>query len=485
MTDDLTRDLNELIPELDASTVLDGAARKRRRARRRATVVAGTLVVALFTPVVLGLGTVMRSTPQPASSPTVDPDVSETLSSEYAEYTLEDETGHPAEELMPWECQHVMHPSVQPRRIPAEGLPDGATRVWLCGELGANGDRPWYGPRTPLTNAAEVVAAVNALPAGSTAAEQCHGTSSRRYRMVLEYPDGSRIIDAHTGHCDSVGGTRTGAKELLEQFKAWFTTARAQETATTPELPCVLSLWNAQEQSYPLFPIFAPDVTRGVTCGRFMGGEARSVEPLPDDILAALRDAPWQWQEDHGETWIDHRGHIVVGNQHGELLMIFRTPEGKLWMPQHNFAFTPDPDLAARLKELFDQLGNGVVLASPCQNTAYSNDVDDGDIVAIHVCSNFPWARSELEAYTLPSGLARRVADAFHAQALPAEQHIPNSEELVLTGSPALLLVDSKGVGLLLFPGPDNTLTDPLRKRTWQVPDELRIPLEARGLVFS
>ena len=47
-----------------------------------------------------------------------------------------------------------------------------------------------------------------------------------------------------------------------------------------------------------------------------------------------------------------------------------------------------------------------------------------------------------------------------------------------------LLLVDSKGTGLILFPGPDHTLVDPLNKRVWQVPDHLRLPLEGRGLIF-
>ena len=73
--------------------------------------------------------------------------------------------------------------------------------------------------------------------------------------------------------------------------------------------------------------------------------------------------------------------------------------------------------------------------------------------------------------------VTQQVTEAFAAQATSGAVEPPFL-------SHHLLLVDSKGTGLILFPGPDHTLVDPLNKRVWQVPDHLRLPLEGRGLIF-
>lgn len=488
MTDDLTRDLDALVPELDASTVLDGAARKRRRTRRRTAALAGALAIAVLTPVMMGLGSVMRSSPQPASSHsgTSAPEPDARGMYDISDL-MEDQAFHPGLELMTPECQEAMAAAVHPERVPLDGLPDGATRVWLCGELETDGIRQWIGPRTPLTgHAVDAVAAINALPAGSSEAEECYGADSRRYRMVVEYATSRHVIDAHIGHCDSVGGTRSGAKELLKDLRGWFSVEREQAT-DVPEPPgCAFLDPYHQGQTYPLFPIAASEITRGLACGRFNNGEAEVADELSEEIVTALRDAPWHLSED-SQPLIDNRGLLVVENRHGEVLTVFRTPEGRLWIPQQGLTWTPDPIIAERLKDLFAELGHGVINANPCLNTAYSGDVDDSDIVAIHICAEFPWVPEGwpgLGSYTLPDGLTRKITEVFPAQAVPGQQDDLRPEDLVVAGAPHLLLVDSKGVGLLLLPGSDNTLVDPLNNRSWRVPDHLRIPLEGRGLLF-
>ena len=481
MTDDLTRELNDLIPELDASTVLDGAARKRRRTRRRTAVLASALAVAVFTPLVVGLGTVMRSTPQPASSTVPPLGPTEESPWEGVEYTVEDtELLHPGVELMTPECQAVMAASIQPDRVPTEGLPDGATRVWLCGELGvADGVKQWIGPRTPIvTHTADVVAAINALQVG-VEAEQCYDKDNRRYRMVVEYADARHVIDAHIGHCDSVGGTRNGAKQLLEDLKGWFSAEREQGTSPPAPPPCPATGLGDQDSVYPLFPVFAPGIAQGVACGRFNDGAVVHVQELSPEILTALRDAQWELSAEDA-PWIDKRGYLAVANEFGDTLLIFRTPAGDLWMQQHGLTWSPDPDTAARLKELFAGLGAGTVNSHPCHNVPYTLDVEDSDIVSVHICGEFPLPSGDLAgwgSYTLPDGLARQVTEAFAAQATSGAVEPPFL-------SHHLLLVDSKGTGLILFPGPDHTLVDPLNKRVWQVPDHLRLPLEGRGLIF-
>ena len=78
-----------------------------------------------------------------------------------------------------------------------------------------------------------------------------------------------------------------------------------------------------------------------------------------------------------------------------------------------------------------------------------------------------------------------QILEVFPAQAAPAVQNDLEPEDQVMNDVPYLLLVDSKGVGLLLFPGADNTLFDPLNKRIRNVPDRLRLSLNARGLIFK
>lgn len=496
MNDDLRHELEALIPELEASTLLDGAARKRERSRRLMAAGAAALAALALIPVVTGIGSWSRSTPAtqvtraeetqppgPESERTIRVPIPEPVVEETRHDSLDMATIlHPGGFLMSEPCQEAMGSNLNRIEIPAEGLPEGAARVWLCGEISSDAKR-WMGPREPLVaRAGEATAAINALPVKR---ESCHGQPGERYAVVLEYPQGTRVVEAYSLLCSSVGGTRSGGPELLRQLVAMFEAERA-ERGESPVVPptCDLNPWYGGwfMGFHPLLPMDVTDVTSGTLCGvtADSDGGYRATE-IPAEIITAIREG--NWVPAPTTEVLDSRGALLLANRFGDVIPVHRTARGELQLVVGERQWTPDPATAEWLRTRFRSFWGGIPgVVDACHGTPVSVDVDVTAIVSAHVCGDKVYndGTSGWGAYTLPQDLTHDVAEGFRTQAVPGA-----SEALEATlERTALLLVDSSGVGLVLVPGPDHTLVDIHGERTWQVPEHLVVRLAARGLSF-
>lgn len=483
MNDDLRHELEALIPELEASTLLDGAARKRERSRRAIASGAAVLAALVLIPIVTGIGAWPRSTPANQVTSPEETQLPEPVSEETLHVPLDTlMLLHPGRFLMSEPCQEAMASNLNRVEIPAEGLPSGATRVWLCGEI-SDDEKRWMGPREPLVaRVGEAVAAINALPVKR---ESCHGQPGERYAVVVEYPEGARVVEAYSLLCSSVGGTRSGGPELLRQLVGMFEAERAERGESPVDPPtCELDPWYGGWFTgfHPLLPMDVADVTSGTLCGvtTDSDGTYRATE-VPPEIITAIREGTWEIAPE--PVGLDTRGALLLTNRYGDVLAAHRTPRGELRMDVGGAQWTPDPATAERLQALFSTLQGGIPgVDDACHGTSISGDADVTAIVSAHVCGYraLPGDASGWMDYTLPQDLTREVAEAFRTQAAPGvPEGVDAADDL-----PMLLLVDSVGVGLVLVPGPNHTLNDIHGERTWQVPEHLVLRLEARGLSF-
>ncbi len=257
----LTDALRASVPPRPDTTGWADNARSRAR-RRRAGVAAGALAIAAAIATPIALETL--SAPPPVVLATPSP-----------------ESG-PVTELVPDICRD---PVTGAEPLVDDDLPDGASRVWLCGPADPASELELVGHPDPLVaHAHDAVAAFNAL-------EKDEGVTtcmpnSLAYTVVVEYPDGSHrtlqtagcgdLRDA-TSMFDVFRGDGAGYVDQLREL--WAEERDGFEFTGT-------GVCDASYASV-LRPLDIGTLTRAITC-RADGTPVELDPGLTSDLLAAL-----------------------------------------------------------------------------------------------------------------------------------------------------------------------------------------------------
>ncbi|AQX15632.1 hypothetical protein BCR15_07600 [Tessaracoccus lapidicaptus] len=310
-------------PRPDTREWAEGARRKARRRRVGGTFAALLLVAAMATPLAFNLPG--RSTVLATPSPTAT-----------------------ATRLVPDICKDPV-PSASP--LVDGDLPDGATRVWLCGRSDTGSELELVGLPDPLVEGAgQAVAAFNAL-------EKSEGVldclpNPLDYTVVVEYPDDVHRALRVAGCGDLRDATgmfdifRADGAGYLAELQALWAAERAQtEFAFTGADVCDASY------SSVLRPIEADDLARAVACGAD-GSAAELEEDLTSDILAELTAGTSVTGGD--ALWGAPLPDLVLLTATGDPVALHRESEGVYWWDDGYARFRwglIDPALEARILE--------------------------------------------------------------------------------------------------------------------------------------
>lgn len=319
MNKPLTDDLLGLVPQRpDPSSW--GPRVRRAKTRRRALGGIAMTVAVLGTAVALSntLGThgPLIATPgpsqtnlAPASTEQPTPSPSPTTIPPNQKFTSEELLAQ-QNGLIPEACAALTDSPEAFSPPPADGLPTGADRVWLCGDpASVTGDASWIGPQEALTTDPDRVARVyNTLP-GTDAHLGCDGDAGLGYRVVVDYPDQRIAFDGTVANCQTVGDRRGGEEFMNDLTALW----DAQRTAAPPTFTSTEGICNFADIARLNFVTMdinflgwgnrsffhrvpRETLTRGVLCGVDFDDTIPSVLGvsevwLPDRILTELRTA--------------------------------------------------------------------------------------------------------------------------------------------------------------------------------------------------
>lgn len=509
--DDVRDALQRVMPEMSVPDGFLAGARRRRAQKHRAiaggAVAAVALVVAPFA-LNLGGGThsmdaVPASAPDTAAAPAAEERATyeETPADEADEGRAADAPAvDPAGGgLIPAACTELREAvgyEVPTQTIPDDGLPLGASAVWLCGESG-----PPYGgalgAHEPLTTDVDgFVQVLNDLPR-APADMVCTAEYVLSYLFVVEYPDGSRVpLEGGLHGCRTVGG-REGADEVWNEItNRWAEQREAQDTAYTgdPDL-CVNSyrepdgIQNGLRSVFEVTSLGGPDsvtggietttiggeAVRGVICG--LPADATSYDdevlqrPLPDDLVAGLAEQLAGEPVD-GPGWSGALlPYIVLLNRYGDPATLYLQPDGQVVSGWHQYELTEE--LRARVLAETEGLRTERFAQIPevCSASYSDPQAEFADVVSGVVCIS-EYDVPELGP-ELPDELAVEIATRFDAEAGPHNGSFRGH---------AVVLSDGEGGNIRLeLAGDGAALADADANRRWPIPDDILAELVKRG----
>lgn len=315
--------LHASVPTRPDTTGWAHSARMRAQ-RRRAGVAAAAVfaVVGIATPVALQLNeppSVVVATPEaPADVSTV---------------------------LVPDICTD---PLLDAEPLVDDDLPDGATRVWLCGRSDTGSALELVGAPDPLVaRADEAVEAFNAL-------EKSEGVldcmpNPLDYRVVVEYPDGVRRAVRIAG-C----GDLRDATAMFDVFRAdgagYLSQLRELWAAERAETDYAFEGADVCDASYAsvLRPLPVDELTRVVVC---RADGLATDGALTPEILAALGSSEPLGQEAFLETTLPD---AVLLTPSGDPISLMRIESGTYWWDEGTGRrmVRLDPELEARFVEI-------------------------------------------------------------------------------------------------------------------------------------
>jgi hypothetical protein len=347
MNERLTDDLLGLVPDRPDPSAW-GPNVRRRSGRRRALTggVAAALVIGVAVAVSTTLGGAGPDVAVPGS-PSPSPTMTGPASSE-PDPTTEPPHPHPSPSddvaepvgLLSGVCAALRESRFTFSAPPSEGLPTGATRVWLCGDPESTfAGEGQVGPREPLTADLDRVAdAYNRLPAADTS-QGCDGDAGLVYRVVVEYPDRRIAFTGEAAGCRTVGDRRGGTEFVGELLSMW----RAQRETFSPVFdgadgicatPESLRQDLLGEHGSFFVDVAREDVTRGAVCGVSPDGHRLRVTgdaALPDEVVAdlataQLAPAPVGADPAVGESF------VVLLNAFGDPVAYLLGVDGGVWV---------------------------------------------------------------------------------------------------------------------------------------------------------
>lgn len=336
--DEISDALDKVVPH---RAVPDGLLAGARRRRRRTRALTGAGAVALVAAVAVPLGLTMGSSQQMVATPAPTPSITTPL----APGALEPDACRDAE---------GNHPTMTD--LPGGALPEGATRVWLCGGPSDTFAADTYvGAPEPLTrNVAEAVAAFNAVPS-TTGRIDCPANNSIGFTVVYEYPDGEHYtVQGGLGGCDAVFSSdtfRMDARDYLEDLRGLWNEQRfALGTIFDADVPVCSARTS-------VLGVGLADMTRAYACGPVGDEEppTGSVQiALSDELVADIVDEITSQDVLVGiEPGISMAAPSVVFlSPEGDPFTIQGSPEGYRWYdpePTGLNMWQPSPGLAARI----------------------------------------------------------------------------------------------------------------------------------------
>lgn len=360
------------------------AADARRRARNRRMGIAAAAVVAVVgmaTPLALQLTappSVVLATPSPAPAVTA---------------------------LVPDPCRD---PLAGAAPLVDDDLPDGATRVWLCGRSDTASELELVGMPDPLVaRAGDAVEAFNALEK-SVGVLDCM-PNPLDYSVVVEYADGVHRVVRIAG----CGDLRDGA-EMFEVFRAdgagYLAQLRdlwAEERAETGFTYAGADVCDSSYASV-LRPLILGDLTRVVAC-RTDGSAVELDAGLTADVLAALQSGEVLAMTD--VAWEAPLPDLVMLTPTGDPISLRRDDGAVYWWDDgtSRWMWGPlEPELEKRIVDA--QRVDGEPLPSPTQTPVVLPD-ERGDGLVSQVCDDVQTrvlAAEELPGTeNLPTGAAR------------------------------------------------------------------------------
>lgn len=306
----------------------------RRRRRSRAPTGGSALVIVAAIAVPLGLsmgGTMKQVVATPAATPShtaptsripLEPDVCRDADGSYRGVTS----------------------------LPDGRLPDGATRVWLCGGPSELFAPEFVGAPEPLSQGvAEAVAAFNAV-ASESGTVDCSPNSNLTFTTIYDYPDGSQQVVRGSLGCDtlfSLNRHRSDARDYLDTLRRLWNTQRSgldtsftAKVAVCPAFSSVLG-------------VDLSGMARAYAYGPVDGGAPVQI-PLSDDVVkemvAELSAQDFNGGREQGITW--EAPSLVFLSKAGDPYTILGTPDGYYWYdpePGGMNQWRPSAQLAARI----------------------------------------------------------------------------------------------------------------------------------------
>lgn len=369
---------------------------------------------------------------------------------------------------------------VPTQTIPDDGLPLGASAVWLCGEAGLPYDGR-LGAREPLTTDVDgFVQKLNELPALPEEIA-CTAEYSLTYIFVVEYPDGTAVpLQGELHGCRTVAG-RAGGEEIWDEITTrWAAQRDAQGIAYTgtPDL-CVNSYRQREGIQNGLDSVWSTggiDAVRGVICG--LPADATSYETevlqrdLPDDLVADLA-AAFTTEPVQGPGWGDALlPYLVLLNPYGDPTTVYLQPDGQV-VAARSEQFPLTEDLRARVLAETEGLRRErfAVIPEVCATSYEDPRAEFADVVSGVVCIS-EYDVPELGP-ELPPEVAVDIAWRFDAEAVPDTGGFCGS---------TVVLSDGRGGSIRLEAGSNApVLVDADSNRRWPIPDDILAELTPRG----
>ena len=234
--------------------------------------------------------------------------------------------------------------------LPEGRLPDGATRVWLCGGPSDLFAPEFVGAPEPLTQGVvEALAAFNAV-ASQSGVVDCPANSNLTFITVYDYPDGSQHVVRGSLGCDTVFSLdrhRADARDYLDTLRRLWNAQRSDlETSFTANVALCPALTS-------VLGVELSGMTRAYACGPVDGGAPVQI-PLSDDLVkemvAELSAQDFDGGPQPGITW--EAPSLVFLSKAGDPYTILGTPDGYYWYdpePGGMNLWRPSPPLAARI----------------------------------------------------------------------------------------------------------------------------------------
>ena len=418
--------------------------------------------------------------PQQATPETSAPPASSTPPSVPAPQVSYDPAGS---DLVPPPCTELRSAvgyEVPTQIIPDDGLPLGASAVWLCGEAGPPYDGRLGAPEPLTTDVDGFVQKLNELPALPEEIA-CTAEYSLTYIFVVEYPHGTAVpLQGELHGCRTVAG-RTGGEEVWDEITTrWAAQREAQNIAYTgtPDL-CVNSYRQREGIQNGLDSVWSTggtDAVRGVVCG--LPADATSYETevlqrdLPDDLVADLA-AAFTGEPVDGPGWGDALvPYLVLLNRYGDPTTVYLQPDGQA-VAARSEQFPLTEDLRARVLAETEGLRRErfAVIPEVCATSYEDPRAEFADVVSGVVCiseDDVPELGPEL-----PAELAVEIATRFDVEAGPHNGSFRGH---------AVVLSDAKGGNIRLeLAGDATALADADTQRSWPIPEDILAELVQRG----
>lgn len=352
----LTNAFQSVIPEAPGTS--DWGAAARRRSRNRRVMLSG--VAAIATVVVLAVEVVGVQQLQGSSGINASRADQAGMSSG-SENGDETVTADDEASLIPTVCADVLSGALPTSSIPDEGLPQGATKAWWCGEPGGR-----LGPPEPLLQGVEqLVSAINELPKVPAEEVFCTLEYTLTWHVIIEYPDGERrAIQAEEHGCRFVGETRWQGNLFGEAQKLWQAQRDSGAVSYTAEPDLCATYPNASQEQQDrkagyesILDVKRSQATRGAVCGVSVDSSADDPQVvqhwLTPESVAAIREAKGDGTE-VDQAYHDGAPYVVLLTEFGDPTTVYLDNTGKLlldsgaWEPTEAEA----PDLVEALSKL-------------------------------------------------------------------------------------------------------------------------------------